>query len=50
MAYIIKNNRSQQWNDILKELKKKPHKSRILNLVTISFKIDGDINMFSDKS
>ena len=38
-----------EWQDIFKVLKGKNRQPRLLYLVRISFKIDGDIKSFSDK-
>ena len=39
----------REWKDIFKVLKGKNLKPRLLYLVRISFKIDGEIKSFSDK-
>ena len=39
----------REWQDIFKVLKGKNRQPRLLYLVRISFKIDGDIKSFSDK-
>ena len=40
----------REWQDMLKVLKRKTLQPRLLHLERISFKIDGEIKSFSDKS